>query len=187
MTRDEVIAILGIMRTAYPRFYANMKKDELLQTVDLWFEMFKGDNPLLVTNAVKKLITELEFPPTIADVKKSMYSLTDRSETSIELWNRFLKAASRSCYNSVEEYEKLPDILKKFVGSPMQLKDYAMMDSDTVNSVIKGQFLKHIEILKQREKEEKMMLPGVRDLINQLALGDEKASVLSLEEKIKHV
>lgn len=169
MKREEVIAILGIMRTAYPRFYANMKKDELLETVDLWYEMFKDDNSLIVTSAVKKLITQLEFPPTIADVKKAMYSLTDNTESNIELWNRFIKSASRASYNSAEEYASLPDIIKKFVGSPMQLRDYALMDADTVNTVVKGQFLKHIEILRQREKEEKMMLPETRELIKKLS------------------
>lgn len=185
MKREEVIAILGIMKTAYPRFYANMSKNQAEETIALWHEMFKSDNPLLVTNAVKKLITELEFPPTIADVKKSMYSITDRSESNIELWNIFFKAISNSGYNSVQEFEKLPDILKKFAGSPSQMRDYALMDRDTVNSVVKGQFLKHIDILKEREKENKMMLPEVRDLVKQLASGmGETTEVLSLEERI---
>ena len=169
MNREQAIIVLKLLKTAYPRFYANMTKDEAENTVALWTDMFKGDNPELVLIAVKKLIGELEFPPTISDVKKSMYSITDNTASDIELWNRFLKAISRSGYNSVEEFDKLPELLQKFAGSPQQLKTYAMMDSDTVNSVVKGQFLKHIGILKEREKENKMMLPEVREIVYALS------------------
>ena len=42
-------------------------------------------------------------------------------------------------------------------------------------------FLKQFEILHKRDKEEKMMLPEVRDLVKQIATGTE---ILSLEERI---
>lgn len=165
MERVQVIKILGILKTAYPRFYANIKKEEAENTIDLWYEMFKHDDPTLVIMAVKKLITELQFPPTIADVKQSMYKIVDKTESDIELWNKFERAVSRAIYYAKEEFDNLPEVVQRFVGSPNQLKEYALMDGNVVHSVIKGQFLKHIDILKARQKEEKMMLPEVRQLV----------------------
>lgn len=169
MSREEIIEILGILKVAYPRFYANMTKDEAEKTISLWSEMFKNDSPELVAIAVKKLITELQFPPTIADIKNTMYKLVDRTEDNTELWNKFLKALKNSGYNSREEYEQLPKIVQKFAGSPERLRDYAMMDLDTINTVVKGQFLKQIDSLKVRQKENAMLPEEARCFIETLS------------------
>lgn len=169
MNREEVIEILGILKTAYPRFYANMTKDEAEKTINLWCEMFKNDNIELIAIAVKKLITELQFPPTIADIKNTMYKLIDRTEDNTELWNKFLKALKNSGYNSKTEYEKLPEIVQRFTGTPERLKDYAMMDLETLNTVVKGQFLKQIDSLKIRQKEIAMLPDESKRIIQTLS------------------
>lgn len=169
MNREKIIDILGILKVAYPRFYANMTKDEAEKTINLWCEMFKNDPPELVAIAVKKLITELQYPPTIADIKNTMYKLVDRIEDNTELWNKFIKALKNSGYNSKEEYEKLPEIVQKFVGSHERLRDYAMMDLDTINTVVKGQFLKQIDSLKIRQRENAMLSEEVKNVIMSLS------------------
>ncbi len=165
MEKEHIIKVLGTLKTAYPRFYANMNKDEAEETIALWYEMFKNDDPRLVISAVKKLITELQFPPTIADVKQAMYKLVDKTETDIELWNKFERAVSNSIYHAGEEFKKLPGVVQKFVGSPNQLREYALMDSDVVHSVIKGQFLKQIDILKTRLREMAFLTKGLRIIL----------------------
>lgn len=169
MNREKIIDILGILKTAYPRFYANMTKEEAEKTINLWCEMFKNDVPELVAIAVKKLITELQYPPTIADIKNTMYKLVDRTEDNTDLWNKFLKALKNSGYNSKTEFEKLPEIIQRFAGSPERLKDYAMMDLDTVNTVVKGQFLKQIDSLKIQQRENLLLSEETRNIIQTLA------------------
>lgn len=169
MSRKEIIDILGILKVAYPRFYANMTKDEAEKTINLWCEMFKNDVPELVAIAVKKLIIELQYPPTIADIKSTMYKLVDKTEDNTDLWNRFLKALKNSGYNSKTEFEKLPEIVQRFVGSPERLRDYAMMDLNTVNTVVKGQFLKQIDSLKVKQKENLMLPRETKDIIEALS------------------
>lgn len=165
MTIDETKMILGILKTAYPNFYKEMSKQEMLNVVDLWADMFKNDNSKLVTVAVKELINSFQYPPTIADVKNKMYSLTNNDKTPSELWDRLQKAISKSIYYSEEEFEKLPDEVKEFVRSPRQLKELAMMDSDVVHSVTKGQFFKQIEVIQKRKEEDKKMLPESKELL----------------------
>ena len=179
MTRDEVITILGVLKTSYPRFYAEMTKDEMLNTVDLWTEMFAHEDPRLVTVAVKNLINTFKWVPTIADIKEEMYKLTKtEEETPIELWNSIKKAIRNSAYNSYDEFQKLPEAAKKFVGSPNQLKEWAL-STDFNDGVVKGQFLKQIEIIKQREKEQVMMLPQAREIVNQLINSNPNMKFLS--------
>lgn len=163
MNREEVIKILTILKTAYPKYYANMTKEEAENTIALYIDMFKDDNPTLVAMAIKQLITHLQFPPTIADIKQEMFKLTEtEKETPIDLWNKLKKAISNSTYNSAEEFKKLPPVVQRFVGSPARLREYALGDSEVNNTVVKGQFLKQIELIQKSNKEEKMLLPDVK-------------------------
>lgn len=168
MTRDEIVAVLGTLKTAYPKFYTDMSKQEMYNTIDLWAEMFKHENGKLVVAAVKNLINTFKWPPTIADVKEEMHKLTDTdSQMPIEMWNLVKKAIRNSTYNSYEEFQKLPKLAQKCVGSPYQLKEWATA-TDYNDGVVKGQFLKNVETVMQREKEEKMMLPEVKETVQQL-------------------
>ena len=170
MSRDEVIAILGVLKVAYPNFYKQITKDELEQTVSLWSKMFANDNAKLVTAAVESLITSFQFPPTIADIKNAMYKLTNEDKTDIEYWNELNRAVCNCLYNTEQVYNNLSDPVKKFVGSPRALRDLALTDTSTFNTVTKGQFLKQIVILKEREKENRMMLPAVKTIAEKFRL-----------------
>lgn len=165
MTRNEIIVVLGILKTAYPNFYKNLSKEEMLDIVNLWSDMFQDSDSRIVTVAVKELINSFQYPPTIADVKNKMYSLTNNDKTPSELWDRLQKAISRGIYHSEEEFEKLPDEVKEFIRSSKQLKELAMMDSDVVHSVTKGQFFKQIEVIQKRKEEDKKMLPESKELL----------------------
>lgn len=168
MNKDQVIAILKILKTSYPKFYSDMSKEDMLNTIDLWSEMFAHENPALVVAAVKNLINTFKWPPTIADVKDEMYKLTQtETETPVEMWNKIKAAMSRASYYAQEEFEKLPEVAKKFVGSPNQLREWAL-SVDYNDGVTKGQFFKQYEILKQREKDNKLMLPSTQKLIKNL-------------------
>lgn len=169
MRKEEVVQILTVMQTAYPRFYANQTNEDIKNAIDLWSEMFVEDDVRLVVGAVKQLITSSPYPPTIADVKEKMYSLTNNEVDNMELWNELDKAVRNCLYNTQQVFDGLSPLVKKFVGSPAQLRELATSDTDTFCTVTKGQFLKQIEVLKKRDKEEKMMLPENKKLLEDLA------------------
>ena len=174
MKKDEVIMILGIMKTAYPSFYKEMTREEMYNTIDLWYEMLKDFDSKIVVLTVKELINSFKYPPTIADVKSKIYELTNKEEMPAELWNKLAKAVRNGIYGYKEEFKKLPPEVQKFVQNPVQLKEMAMLDSDVFHTVTKGQFLKQIEILKKQEKEEKMMLPEVKKMVQSIGIDVKK-------------
>lgn len=136
-----------------------MTPDELSDVTDIWCEMFKDDELVVVKVAIKNLLNQLEYPPTIADVKKELgklVSVATDEDTAIDEWNAIRTAIKSSIYYSVENFAKLPEIAKKFVGSPTQLRDWAMTE-DFNDAVIRGQFLKQYEVLKERKNYEKML------------------------------
>ena len=72
MTEQEIASVLSIIKVAYPRFYLNITESDVKSTITLWREMFKDDDKKEVMIAVKELISELEFPPTVADIKNKI-------------------------------------------------------------------------------------------------------------------
>lgn len=157
MNRTEVTKVLAILKTAYPNFY-NSDELSIEEIIDLWVELFKDCDYNLTMLAVKELINSSRYTPTIADIKNKMYELTHTEEPSnSELWERLLVAIRNGLYGYEKEFEKLPDIIKEFLGSPQQLNSIAEMDSETIHTVIKGQFLRQIENLKERVKQKEIM------------------------------
>lgn len=166
MNKEEIILMLSILKKAYPNFYKNITKQEAEDTINLYEEMFKDCDGKLVLYTVKELINTFEYPPTIATIKKKMYELTHiEDESPSDLWEILLKAIGRSGYYAVDEFEKLPDIIKEFIKSPHQLHELSQIPSETLHSVIRGQFLRQIENLKERVKAKEMMSPEVRQFL----------------------
>jgi hypothetical protein len=143
-----------MIKTAYRNFYKDLTKEEAEQLIDLWAELFESDPVNQVTEAVKSLIYSLQFPPTIADVKGKLSLInTKPSMSAVEAWGLIAEATQDSLYNSVEQFNKLPALVQRLVGSPTQLKEWATMDSDIVNSVVASNFQKSYREVAIVEKE----------------------------------
>jgi hypothetical protein len=169
VNRDNIIAILGILKTAYPRFYANMKKNEAEETIALWQEMFSDTDIRILTIAVKRLITHLEFPPTIADVKKEIVKITSDNTNIMDYWQEAFEMICNASYMSLEEFEKYSSICKRFFGSVSNLRPYGAMERDYVLNNIQPRFLKYAETYKKEEKENLMLPAEYRGMINKLS------------------
>ena len=72
MNSVETIKVILTLTTAYPNSYKDMTPDRIGQTLELWEELFEKDDGEIVLASVKKLITELKFPPTIAEIKEEI-------------------------------------------------------------------------------------------------------------------
>lgn len=165
MTVEETKVLLGIMKTAYPNFYKNITREEAEQIVDLWSQMFADDNPKLVTESVKSLICSLKFPPTIADVKNKMQLITKPIElTEMEAWTKIKNAMS--IYSAAEKFQELSEILQKLVGSPGQLREWAMMDAEHVETVVKSNFMRSYTARVKADKQYDSLPSSTKELMN---------------------
>lgn len=174
MTPTETGKIMDILKTAYPRFYSGPEAPDIRKMVSLWSEMFRNDDVALVAAAVKALIESDEkgFPPHIGAVKAKLRLITGGDEmTEAEAWGIVSKAIRNSSYGSREEFEKLPPVLRRLVGSPSQLRDWAMMDSETVHSVVASNFQRSYKVVAQREREVSKLPPDVKAIVGKLSEG----------------
>lgn len=168
MTREETKTILAIMKAAYPNFYRDMTKEDASNTINLWSTMFADEKPQIVIEAVKSLICTLKYPPTIADVKEKIALITQPpAMTEMEAWSRVCGAISY--YHANEAFANLPPMLQKIVGSPNQLREWAMMEAETVNSVIQSNFMRSYKAKVVQEKEYAMLPESTKQLIAGLA------------------
>jgi hypothetical protein len=174
MTREETLAIMSVLKAAYPNFYKDMKRSEADGIVNLWAAMFADEPADLVAVAIKSYIaTDVKgFPPNIGAIKNAIVKLKQPEEmTEFEAWALVGRAIKNGIHGAREEFDKLPEIIQRLVGSPNQLREWAMMDSDTVNSVISSNFQRSYKVRAKTERE-RLALPGdVRQAVEQIASG----------------
>lgn len=172
MTREETSQMLTLLKVAYPNFYGKMTAKDAYATLNLWAEMFADDDVNIVKFALHRLIeTHTGFPPDIAEVKSHIRLLVQASTgepTDEELWRMLRRAASNGLYGSSEEFERLPPVLKRYCGSPSALRDMAMQDEKTLDTVVHGQFLRQISGIRERQEYHDSLPEGVRDAVSRL-------------------
>lgn len=172
MTRTETTKILAVLRGAYPAFYRDMGRKEADGVVALWTEMFSEEPYELVAAAVKALIAcdEKGFPPHIGAVKARIRQITTPQEmTEGEAWALVQRAVSRGIYNAREEYERLPKLIQGIVGSHNQLREWAMMDADTVQSVVASNFQRSYRARAAVNREYAALPADVKALVDNMA------------------
>lgn len=173
MTKSETAAIINILMATYSD--QTVSKDILEAKVLVWQKVF-ADIPFQeVQQAVLAFIstdTSGKFMPTPGMIRESVSKLrSDTSDiTADEAWDLIMKAVRRSILYSVEEFEKLPEICRKLVGSPMQLKEWAM--SENFNpGVEKSLFTKSYNVKREQKREEDKLPEAVRALLGKAMPG----------------
>ena len=118
MIKSDIATIIGILKTAYPQYYKD--RNSIIDTTNLWYEMFENDDINLIKIAVKNYITTSisGFPPTIGEIKNEIYKLISGDEKNdIELWNELKSAIRNGIYYSAEifsnSFKRITNLFKK--------------------------------------------------------------------------
>ena len=180
MNKQETVQVITLLAGNYDSI---AKKDNTQKQlmINTWQECLGDLNYRLVLEAVKKTMITSPYPPTIADIRKNAVEMLKPStqKTAIEAWNEAYKMICNGLYMTEAQFDKASPEVQKFFGNVRQVRELAMTDTDVVNSVTKGQFLKQYEIIVNREKEQKLLPQSIKDFAKQLA---EKMSVKQIGE-----
>lgn len=160
MTREETLAIMGVLKAAYPSFYKDMRRSEAEGIVELWATMFDQEPAQLVAAAVKAHIASdaKGFPPHIGAIKDAIVKLTKPPElelSEMEAWNLVRHAIKGShmeewsrkerCGNKVSavyHFEQLPPLLQQIVGGPEQLAEWNKLSENDISTVLQSNFMR---------------------------------------------
>lgn len=183
MTREETLAIMGVLKAAYPNYYRDMRRADAEGIVELWHTMFEDDPAQIVAAAVKAHIASdvKGFPPHIGAIKQAIVKLTKPPElelSEMEAWGLVRRAVSNGIYGAQKEFDALPPVVQQVVGAPSQLKEWAMLDEDVVASVVSSNFQRSYRARAAHAKEFLALPMDVRRTMESLGGG---MNILSLK------
>lgn len=170
MNRQETIQVITLLAGNYNSIAEKDKTQKQLM-INTWLECLGDLDYRLVLESVKKTMITSPYPPTIADIRKNAIEMIKptTSKTAIEAWNEAYSMICKGTYMEEEEFEKASPEVKKFFGNVRQVRELAQTNTDVVNSVTKGQFLKQYEVIVNREKEQKLLPQSMQDFTKKLA------------------
>lgn len=174
MTREETLDLLSILKAAYPNFYRDMTRKDADYVIGLWSEMFKDEPVEIVALAVKAHIAtdKKGYPPHIGAIKDAIVKIQQPDEmTEIEAWGLVQKALRNGYYGAQQEFDKLPPVIQRLVGSPNQLREWAQMDAETVASVVASNFQRSYKVRAAKEREFLALPSAVQETMTQIAAG----------------
>lgn len=168
MTRDEIKEMLMVIQAAYP----NYKPQDKTVAVNTWYMMLKDYEKEVVEAALKIYIASdtSGFAPAIGQLIDKINTVTAPPElNSMTAWGLVSKALSNGLNGAEKEFEKLPPTVKKAVGSPENLRHWAMSDVRSVETVIQSNFIRSYEAEVRRKNEAAKTPPDVRALIDKIS------------------
>jgi hypothetical protein len=176
MTREETVKIIRIMCDCYP----NYKPNNLSETVDVWNMMLNNYSYEQVSVALKAYINSdiSGFAPSIGQLIGKIQTISQPQELDgMTAWGLVSKALRNGTYGAVEEFNKLPPLVKQAVGMPDNLKNWATSDYQTIETVIQSNFLRTYETVVKRVNEINRMPDNIKSLIKKANANSYKAQI----------
>lgn len=167
MTREEAKKLVRIVVSSYP----NYKPANLTDTVDVWTMMLEDFTYQQVALALKSYILSdtSGFAPSIGQLieKVQVIHNVNPQLNEMEAWALVSKALRNGINGAEEEFNKLPATVQKAVGSPNQLRNWAITDENAVENVIQSNFIKTYRTVCNKEKEFCKMPKEIKNKIEQ--------------------
>lgn len=172
MTKQDTYQLLATLQAFYPDSFRGMTDAAAQMKLTLWQEQF-ADQPGAVVIAAAKAYASTDtkgFMPTPGQIKEQIRLIQKENELSEqEAWDLVMKALRNSSYGAVEEFAKLPEPVKRAVGSHNMLRqwvNYAAGELQFVASEFKKAYRQIVE--------QKNNLDKIPSAVKQLAAGEEK-------------
>ncbi len=170
MTLTETKKALAVIQEIYPRFMDGRHADT---TAAIWAKLFPSEEYAQVEGAILAFVASdvKGFAPSIGQIKDKIAQMqADNTLDEAGAWALVAAAMRNGIYGSEKEFAKLPFDVQRAVGSPSQLRDWAMMDTETVNSVVCSNFMRSYRARATHTRELQKLPDGVRQLY--IAAGD---------------
>lgn len=162
--------VLDSLKSAYPQFYAKQTDDDRKNAIKLWSVIFADDDDKLLYSAVYSYIAtdNRGYPPAPGQIKSMLAKLVQGEQiTELEAWSNVRRALCNCLYGSEAEYDSLDDVSKRCVGSPAQMREWAKMDTETLDSVVSSNFQRSYRAISAKNRETMAIPSKILAVINQ--------------------
>lgn len=181
MTREQVGKLLMTIQAYYPNY--NPPDKEI--TLNAWHIMLAEYPEELVLQALRACIATNTsgFAPDVGQIMSKIQTISQPQELDgMTAWGLVSKALRNGTYGAVEEFNKLPPLVKQAVGMPDNLKNWATSDYQTIETVIQSNFLRTYETVVKRANEINRMPDNIKSLIEKTNANSYKAQI---EQKLQ--
>lgn len=190
MTEGEAKKLFAVMTVAYP----NYRIDDIEYTAKIWADFLGGYSYEQANMALRTYITTdtSGFAPSIGQLINKLHEVQSPQELNeMEAWSLVSKALRNGYYGAVEEFNNLPPLVQKAVGSPDNLRNWSQTDTNSIENVVQSNFMRSYRLVVNRENEIKKMPADVRTLIEnvnktsysaQIGTKNQQTIKLSLED-----
>lgn len=163
MEREETKKLIMAIVATFP----NYKPADFGVTIDVWTAMLSERSYEEMQLALKSyILTDRSgFAPSIGQLIEKANNLVQKEQlTEMQAWSMVSKAIRNAGYNSVSEFEKFPPAVQKAVGSPENLRAWAL-DSNYNENVTQSHFINCYKTVLKRESEKVSLSSDLRNLI----------------------
>ena len=185
MNKKETVMVLTYLGTEYDGFFTKMKDADRDAKIALWYDLFKDRDYDTVQAAAKVYIltNTTGRPPRAGQINDLIHNLQHQDElTELEAWGLVKNALRNSGYFAQEEWNKLPPVIQKLVD-PHTLHEWAMMDSDEVNTVVASNFMRSYRMRAATIRDMQKLPGSVKEMISTLV---DKSKLLKGGEDENH-
>lgn len=134
MTDKGIKKCFGALQGAYKSFYKDNTTNDWVIMKEVWQIQFGNADDREVFFALNKCFSTCKYPPSIAEIKQAMLPEDDFNEE--EEWGILLRASRANRDDAYEQWEKLPEDLKKLT-TPNTLMEIGRADDEAVRFIKK--------------------------------------------------
>lgn len=174
MTKKEMAEIISMMQLNYPDSFRDKSDKAVNGVINLWFMQFRDDEYMDVLTAVMAHIatdTNRYMPPVGVIKDKLVEIRTGEQMTEVEAWNIVRNAIRSYSWDAQEQFEKLPPVLQRLVGSANQLVEWGQMPAKEIATVVASNFQRSYKVRAASEREFLALPSAVKQTMEQIAAG----------------
>lgn len=167
MTKVEAAKIVGIILFNYPNTLRDVSDEAYITYIENWHFFFKDDSYAEVLAAVQKIISSSQerFAPNIGMIREQMRKNREPKGglSEQEAWELVKRALRNGLYGYKEEFAKLPPTVQRCVGSENMIREWAAMESETLDSVVASNFMRSFRAIRQSAEEDARTPAAIRE------------------------
>lgn len=140
MTKQDIYQLFGLLQAVYPDAFRGLSDSAAQVKLNVWQDIFRDDPAEQVMAAARTFISRDKkgFMPVPGQLREILEGADAMGEQ--EAWALVTRALRRSTYYSHEEFEKLPQPIRRALGTADTLRSWAQVNVSELETVIASHF-----------------------------------------------
>lgn len=140
MTKQDIYQLFGLLQAVYPDAFRGLSDTAAQVKLNVWQDIFRDDPAEQVMAAARTFISRDKkgFMPVPGQIREILEGADAMGEQ--EAWALVTRALRRSTYYSREEFEKLPQPIRRALGTADTLRSWAQVNVSELETVIASHF-----------------------------------------------